>query len=244
MIDVCAISACGDISFRSRLCKSHYSEVSREVMGEQRAEAQAHSPPLLRSAMFLLNRMTDSMIESYRRVVELNPEESLEIQLEDARAHIRNGSAKRASAALDRTDGHGPASLEVKETLADLHAQEGRYEEALQIYRELQQEAVAPEDYCQKIGAALCGMGRHEEAIHPLEEAFRRDSERPTTSYQLGMAYESTGRYEDAVRAFSRAIEVSEDEPKFHQALGFSYEALERHDEALVCFKRALELEH
>lgn len=240
----CAIRSCDSNPFRATLCEEHYSAVAREAtdVSPEPETNTTHSPPLLRSAFYIFNRMTSNVIDGYRSAFCMKQEDLLRMHVDAAETHIRQGEADRASQSLLQAEQITP-STDIRLGLADLHLREGRYSEALGGYQALRESDPLLAGIPAKLGEALSGLGRYEEAIEQFTLATQQEPKLAGHHYKLGTAFEALGDYNKAASAFSRAAKLDANEPRYHQALGFAYEALGKHDKALGCFKKAIELE-
>lgn len=246
MSNICAIDSCSEDFFRHGLCQRHYSVIADEAAGVKRNGTNGAAVPVWLSAIYVFNRLTDNLIEGYRRAFRLDTQDLVRIQVEEARDHIRNGAIDRASEALGRVASMAEPTLELSRDLGDLHLAQGRHDEALSCFRDI--ERAEPKDFesegiAWRIGEALCGLSRYEEALPYLELATQRAPDNADAYHRLGVALEAMDRYDDAIRAFESAAEIEVADPRYRQALGFAYEAMGQHEDALSCFKHAIELE-
>lgn len=243
MSNICAIDSCSESFFRHGLCQSHYSVIAEEAAGTKKNGSNGSSVPPWLSAIYVFNRMTDNLIEGYRRAFRLDANDLVRIQVDEARDHIRNGSVDKASEALGRVASMAEPSLELSRDLGDLHLAQGRHEEALGCFRDIERAEPNCEGLAARIGDALCGLSRYEEAMQYLEAAIQHAPDDANAHHRLGVALEAVDRYDDAIKAFECAVEIEVAEPRYYQALGFAFEATGQHEDALGCFKRAIELE-
>jgi tetratricopeptide (TPR) repeat protein len=243
MDQLCAITGCNQMLFKHGLCRSHYSVIAREALTEAKATGFGQQVPVLRSALYVFNRMTDSLLDGYRRAFKLEPKDMLRIYLDEAENYLESGATRKAQEALEQALKLSPGDENIIARLGELHLREGRFETALECWREVE---AAQSDYPEihhKLGQTYAGLKRFQEAAGEYERAIAAAPDRPEIPYSLGVTLEALGKYDDALLAFQRAAELKAGDPRYQQALGFTYEALGQHKEALSCFKKALELE-
>ena len=89
---------------------------------------------------------------------------------------------------------------------------QGRYEEAIALYRQAIDLAPGSPIYRAYnfiIGEALMKMGRHQEAVSMLEQVVADVPEHDQAWCDLGQCLMVTGQYHEAVRAFGRCLEIA-----------------------------------
>ena len=118
----------------------------------------------------------------------------------------------------------------------------GRYEEAVEAYREairLDPEIAVPHS---DLGNSLSHLGRYEEAVEAYREAIRLDPEDAFAHYGLAMSLSDLDRHEEAVEAYREAIRLDPEDAFAHYGLALSLSYLGRHEEAVEAYREAIRL--
>ena len=94
------------------------------------------------------------------------------------------------------------------DALVRLYFSQQRYEETIELYRELL--SAEPENVAAHSGiaAAMINMGRSEEAIGMLERALSVDETDAETHAKMGVALVNLGRLEESLASFKRALSL------------------------------------
>jgi predicted Zn-dependent protease len=134
------------------------------------------------------------------------------------------------------------AQIEKSERGRELMA-EGKFEEAIPVYRQLSQAVPNNPGLLLNLGMALQMAGHSRQAIPPLENAIKLDAGiRPAWLF-LGDAYLGTGDPARAVRPLERYVKLQPDDPNGHQSLGDALLATERFPEAAAEYRKLSELD-
>jgi tetratricopeptide (TPR) repeat protein len=98
------------------------------------------------------------------------------------------------------------SSPQSEATLAALHFEAGRYDEAVEAYAALVAEEPVRADLRTSFAGALGALGRYEEALEQLAEAARLDPIRPETYHNRGVIFERLGNPAAAVEQYRTAL--------------------------------------
>lgn len=117
----------------------------------------------------------------------------------------------------------------------------GRYEEAIQAYKEAIR--LKP-DYAayNNLANTYYELGRYEEAIRAIQQAIRLEPEHAGGYYNLGNACDELGRYEEAIQAYKKAIRLKPDYANAHFGLGIANYNSGRYQEAIQAYRQAISL--
>jgi len=117
----------------------------------------------------------------------------------------------------------------------------GRYEEAIQAYKEairLKPDFAAYNN----LANTYHELGRNEEAFRAIQQAIRLEPEHAGGYYNLGNACDELGRYEEAIQAYKKAIRLKPDYVNAHYNMGISFGNLGRYEEAIQAYREAIRL--
>ena len=243
MNELCAFNGCRNHHFKVGLCEPHYAALAKEALRETKADNAGTPPPFWRAALYLFNRFVGGSIDAYRSAFQLREADLLQMYIDEADAHLRNGALPQATEVLERAVAIAPEDPTIHLQLGIIHTGTGDFERAVASLRRVQELLPDHEELDERLGEALSGLGQHDEAIERLSRAAAKAPNAAERQYRLGTALEAAGRPAEAVAAFERAGALKPTEPRYQQALGFVYEATGEHEGALRCFKKAIELE-
>ncbi len=136
-----------------------------------------------------------------------------------------------------------PANLWARIRLANLLADEERYEEALVEYRTLIGASVMDARAFQNLGVALLLLDRVEEALELTEGAVEARPWDPDVHVLRGEALERAKRPEDAKAAYDRAVDLEPEDAENYWRRGAVLQKLGRNAEAENELRRAMELD-
>jgi tetratricopeptide (TPR) repeat protein len=165
--------------------------------------------------------------------------------VQDARAQAGAGKRARAAAGSRQSrtqpkeaDEKARALLEEGQRRAD----EGKWDEALQAYR--QALAIDPRygDAYIGMGDAYMSSGKYKEGFAAYEQAISVAPWNPDAHYSLGAAYNDMARYGDAFKPFVQAIRLDPGFAEAHYGIGYAYLRLENFKDALVYLRQAVRL--
>lgn len=107
-----------------------------------------------------------------------------------------------------------------------LRYETGRYEEAVEAYKDAIR--LAPKDPAvyNKLGAAYSALKRNKEAVEAFKRAVSLDPALVEARLNLGNAYNDWHRYKEAVKAFKEALRLKPETAEAHFGLGLAYVSL------------------
>ena len=120
--------------------------------------------------------------------------------------------------------------------------QEGRLEEAEQLYRSILENQPTNLDANNNLGVALQGLGRLNEAEVSCRKAIELKPDFAEAHFNLGNTLKTLGRLNEAEVSYRKAIELKPDYAEAHNNLGSLFSKLNRLNEAVISFKKAIEL--
>ena len=122
----------------------------------------------------------------------------------------------------------------------DLH-QQGRLEEAAQIYREVLDCEENHPGALHLLGVIRHQQGDHEASIELIGRAIAQNPQSAVYRNNYGLPLHALGRFAEALACFRRALEIRPDYPQALANQGMTLESLGRHAEALASYQRALQ---
>ena len=120
--------------------------------------------------------------------------------------------------------------------------QEGRLEEAEQLYRSILENQPTNFDVINNLGIILCNLGSLDEAETSYKKAIELKPDYPEAYNNLGNTLLKLERLDEAELSCKKAIELKPDYPEAYNNLGNTLLKLERLDEAELSYKKAIEL--
>jgi tetratricopeptide (TPR) repeat protein len=130
-------------------------------------------------------------------------------------------------------DGLALKSQQAKQLMA-----EGRFEQAIPLYRELNKAVPNNPGLKLNLGMALHLAGKKREAIPELEQAVRLDPQMAPAWLFLGTTRLQLGETVAAVKALRTALELQPDQQQARQMLADALVSLQRAEEAIVEYRR------
>lgn len=138
-----------------------------------------------------------------------------------------------------------PASSDLRrlEHQAASHIQQGQFQQAEHVYRQLI--AAGTENHIVYVNlAALCGMrGRFEDVIALLRHAIRLKPDCPEAHGNLGIALKDQGDLEAAISAYRTALRLNSGQPETHYNLGIALKDAGDINAAIASYHKALQLQ-
>lgn len=126
--------------------------------------------------------------------------------------------------------------------LGEQALEEGRFEDAVRLYRRaLKVEGDSARGHY-GLGLALGRQGKLSEALVALQEAVRLNPSWPEARRDLGVAYVKLKRWPEADRTFRAYLKLRPGDPEGHYHLGLALGQQGRHQEAKAAFEEALRL--
>lgn len=202
---------------------------------------------------------------AYGRAVELL-EAALAVNAEMAETHrnlgfalTRMGRCENATAAYRRAVELAPGDAEARDGLArvaDLLAKsdeslaraaelqrDGRFDQALRLYRGILADRPGHVDALNLGGVALVQLGRAAEALPLLHRAAAAARDRADVHYNLGGALKALGRLADATAAYRRALAIEPDDAPSLNNLGFVLSEMGEYAAAETALQNAVTIE-
>jgi FkbM family methyltransferase len=136
-----------------------------------------------------------------------------------------------------------PKDQSMRIRLAELYNQEGRYDEAIDLCKEV---LVFDPDYVAAhhiLGMAYCGQGRLDEGIVEYKKAIDLDPELPWVRYHLGIVYNDKGEFDKAILEFKRTLNISPNLGKVHTSLGVAFHMKGMLEEAFNEYQQAISID-
>ena len=132
---------------------------------------------------------------------------------------MRNGRLDEATVIVNRALELYPTSYEAHNNLGAILSLKGKYEGAMERYRESL--SLYPNDVTthNNLGNCLQKMGRREEAISEFREAVRINSAFPEAWGNLGSALMAEGKFREAGEAFRKVIRYRPNDTMSHYML-------------------------
>ncbi len=121
------------------------------------------------------------------------------------------------------------------------HLQQGRFEEAGAIARQIIAKAPQNGDANLILGVVASQRGDHDFAEECMACAIRDNPDQPLYHFNHGIALERGHRSEQAIMAYERAIRLKPDYAEAHNNLGSILRSLDRTDEALSAYNSAVQ---
>ena len=163
--------------------------------------------------------------------------------LVEARQHQAAGrflDAERIFRHLARPGAHRHFALEA---LADLFLQQQRFEECLNIVRELTD--IVPDNvhYCTKLANLLDSLGKTDAAIDAYSRLLRQRPDEAIAHFNVALLYKKQHRYADALPAFHEAARLGIDRvEEVYSNMGNLYAEMLDADKTREMYQRALEI--
>jgi tetratricopeptide (TPR) repeat protein len=141
-----------------------------------------------------------------------------------ARVFSAGRDAKRAENLLRRAIQIAPGATSTYGMLGDLYMGEGRFEDALRQYLEVEKREPRSATIQTMIGMIHQALKRPDEARRRYETALEIEPNAPTANNNLAWLLADRGEDLDrATRLAQRAIELARDNAEFHDTLGWVY---------------------
>jgi tetratricopeptide (TPR) repeat protein len=122
-------------------------------------------------------------------------------------------------------------------------AHEERYEEVLEIGRQMLDLDVDSVDALAEMANAYWHLGRLYRAERYVEKALELDDSQPLAWYNRGLIESRREHYKEAAAAFRRAVDLQPDFANAWNMLGLSLYRQNKMEEAELCLLKALELD-
>jgi uncharacterized protein (TIGR02145 family) len=145
-------------------------------------------------------------------------------------------SAGRVLAQASPLDAEGYFNLGVD------HAEAGRYQEAIEAFKQAIKLKPDDAEAYNNLGFAYNKLGRLQEAIEAYKQAIKLKPDYAEAHNNLGNVYNKLGRYQEAIDTFKQTIKLKPDLVEAHYNSGIAYKNLGRWEEAIEAFKQAIKL--
>jgi tetratricopeptide (TPR) repeat protein len=126
--------------------------------------------------------------------------------------------------------------------LANYYHKNGKYREALKLYKELLAEDPDNSEVKIGMGNAYFEMGQEELALRSLDEVLAKEPGNLTALHSLGNMYVEMGMGMEALRTAERALALDSRNGESHFINGIALQQLGRYSEAAESYKKALKL--
>jgi tetratricopeptide (TPR) repeat protein len=126
--------------------------------------------------------------------------------------------------------------------LGDIAFQKGKFEEAVNEYKNAFASQGNDADLCHSLGLALMQLERYKEALVYLNKAVLLDPMNADLHYSLASVYRDSGRFNEAMQEYGNLIRIKQDYPNVHNDLGDIYKNLGRISEASVEYRKEMAL--
>ena len=120
--------------------------------------------------------------------------------------------------------------------------QEGKFEEAEQLYRSILESQPTNFIVRNNLGVLQFNLGRFDEAEASYRKVIELKPDYVEAHYNLGTTLQILGRFDEAEANYKRAIELKPNYAEAHNSLGNTLKGLGRYDEAEASYKRAITL--
>ena len=188
-------------------------------------------------------RSIKSMVDGYKRIFNLEPEDLKAMYLKKVRAADLRGDVIKCVKFMQILASKYPDDPDIFYQLGISCEKASQFGAAIQAY---QQVIVINDRYAKahyRIGIIHIRQREFENAIGALKKAVQIDPESAEINFRLGQSYDRIKQYEKAISYFTKAVTI---DPKFIQAyknMALTYDSIDEHKKALDCLKRVLELE-
>lgn len=152
-----------------------------------------------------------------------------------ATARVRTGQPA-APAEDDSLDADADENTDRGDTLAE----QGRYSEAAQAYRQALNVNSNNAYALQGLGDAYLNLGRAEQAIETFKQLTRLRPRSADAWFSLGDAYSYLGRYGESLNPYKQAIALRPTFAEAYYGLGDAYRYIELYEQAVLQLKQAL----
>jgi tetratricopeptide (TPR) repeat protein len=120
---------------------------------------------------------------------------------------------------------------------------EGRYDEALRLYRLQATESPESVEALLGLSKALSGLERYEEALEWVERSYRREPNSVGVLSQRAIVFSRLNRREEALADLDRAVRIAPEAAYLHVARGYLLAELERFSLSVEAHSQALLLD-
>ena len=118
----------------------------------------------------------------------------------------------------------------------------GNYEEAWEIEKQLVNLNAKNSRYHYIMGVTLHKMGKYEDAAMEKRKAVDLEPDNASYHNSLGNTLHEMEKYEDAAMEMRKAIDLAPDIARYHDSLGVTLHALEKYEDAATEMRKAIDL--
>jgi len=136
---------------------------------------------------------------------------------------------------------NGQLQAECYNAIALVNTSMGRYEEAIESYRQVVPFASAQSAPWNQIGNLCLKVQRNDEAIVAFQKTIEHKPKDPIAWIGLGKVYSQIGYMNDAIRAYQKATEFAPSYALPWEELGNLYAALGRAEDAIQSYQKAIQ---
>jgi tetratricopeptide (TPR) repeat protein/GR25 family glycosyltransferase involved in LPS biosynthesis len=177
-------------------------------------------------------------------------DQALEIDPNDAAAHIKLGNALRARGQFDDAIAHYQKAVDIKPdhagvqvNLANALQARGKFDLAIAHYEKALHIDPGQAVIFNNLGGAILGaQGKLDDAAACFEQAIALNSDYVDAHNNLAHVRRAQGNLDAAAACYQRAITLRSDRPDFHNELGKVLREQGKLDAAVECYERALAL--
>ncbi len=175
----------------------------------------------------------------------LSIEDSPEIRLLLGRILIESGENMEAIGILKplRKAEDPLTRMKALELLAMASEREGRYDEALELYREMLKLDSKSASAYMGLGRVNTALGKHEEAKEAFEKAYRLNPRNREVCESLAFTYEKMGDLNNALRYIDAAIEIEPENKYLWNSKGRILAEMKKYREAKRAYEKALSID-
>jgi tetratricopeptide (TPR) repeat protein len=125
---------------------------------------------------------------------------------------------------------------------AEICIQEGRYDQALKIYRELIENFGGDSDELVKLAECEYHTNRIRDCKRTLIEALKMDSYNDEAYYFLGKCFNALGKYKNAIGSLIKAIDLEDRREEYYGELALAYQLAGELGKADFYYRKATEI--
>jgi len=253
-MDTCIIKNCNEEAYEEGMCAKHYVDFIKKVMpeemrtGKKKPEARAawseempeKTEFLLQSVFAHVEKLTDSMVNSFDNVFSLTKNETAKIYRQMGSRFLEKSDGPKAISYLTRVVELNPEDVDSKYYLGTAYYLQGSYDEAVEYIEQAIKLSPDNADYHFGLGVVYEQKGLYDKAVTSLGKAAKLNPDNPEIHYRLGSIFDVQEKFKQAVNSFQKAIELNPKRTDYYQSLGFTYESMDQHAEAVKCYKKAM----
>ena len=130
----------------------------------------------------------------------------------------------------------------IKEKEALVFIQEGKLNEAEEIYKQLVASGSQNHIVYGNLAGILQIKGHKEGPINLLKKALKLKPDYPEAHIKLGISLKKQGKIDDAIISFKEGIKLNSNNPKAHYNLGNAFKEKGDLNSAIISFQQAIKL--